>query len=174
MARFLVVTAAVACLASCSAEAAPGGSPRQASAPVASSPASSSPASSTAPSTTTPPPPPPPPCAANVRACVSLSSRQAWLLRGGRVEYGPVPISHGGRANPTPTGTYPVSWKDEENTSSIYGTPMPYSVFFAPGGIAFHQGDLATDSHGCVRLSMAAARAFFTSLQPGETVQVLP
>jgi hypothetical protein len=181
LARFLVIAAAVACLTSCAAEAASDDTARSApvtsspvgSSPVGSSPVDSVPVSSPPPSTTTPPPPPAP-CAANVRACVSLSSRQAWLLRGGRTEFGPVPISHGGRANPTPTGTYPVSWKDEENTSSIYGTPMPYSVFFAPGGIAFHQGDLATDSHGCVRLSMAAARRFFTSLQPGETVQVLP
>ncbi|MCT2587518.1 L,D-transpeptidase [Actinophytocola gossypii] len=109
-----------------------------------------------------------------MHACVSLSQRKAWLTRNGRPTYGPVPIAHGGRENPTPTGTYPVSWKDEVNTSSIYGTPMPYSVFFAPGGIAFHQGDVRTDSHGCVRLTMPAAKAFFAALQPGELVQVVP
>jgi lipoprotein-anchoring transpeptidase ErfK/SrfK len=105
---------------------------------------------------------------------VSLSTRQAWLMTDGRATYGPVPISHGGQANPTPTGTYPVAWKDRENTSSIYGTPMPFSVFFAPGGIAFHEGDVTTNSHGCVRLTMPAARTFFRTLQPGEIVQVLP
>lgn len=35
-------------------------------------------------------------------------------------------------------------------------TPMPYSVFFAPGGIAFHEGSLTEDSHGCVRLAADA------------------
>jgi len=171
MVRFLVGAVLVACLAGCTAEAATPPAP-----PVSASPSKSVPAppSTTVPTTTTTPPPAPPPCARTVRACVRLSTRQAWLVRDGATDYGPVPISHGGRANPTPTGTYPVSWKDEENTSSVYGTPMPYSVFFAPGGIAFHEGDIGTDSHGCVRLTMAAARTFFRSLRPGEIVQVLP
>ncbi|HEY0447997.1 L,D-transpeptidase [Actinophytocola sp.] len=134
--------------------------------------------------TTTPPPttattttttaPPPPPCAPTVRACVSLSAKRAWLVKGGVADYGPVPISHGSPTEPTPTGTYPVSWKDQDNTSSVYGTPMPYSVFFAPGGIAFHGGDTRTDSHGCVHLTIAAAQVFFARLRPGEIVQVLP
>lgn len=136
----------------------------------------SSPATSSAavPTTMKAPPPPPPPCARTVRACVSLSMKLAWLVHRGAPDYGPVPIAHGAPSSPTPTGTYPVSWKDAENTSSIYGTPMPYSVFFAPGGIAFHEGDVRTDSHGCVRLTMAAARVFFNRLRPGEIVQVVP
>lgn len=115
----------------------------------------------------------PPPCDAAVRACVRLSTKQAWLVTNGVADFGPVPIAHGGVTNPTPTGTFPVSWKDEVHTSSSYGDPMPHSVFFAPGGIAFHQGDLATDSHGCVRLNPAAAQTFFTNLVPGQLVQVL-
>jgi hypothetical protein len=117
---------------------------------------------------------PSPPCARKTRACVSLSTRQAWLLRGGVAEYGPVSIAHGRPASPTPAGTFSVAWKDAVHTSNVYGTPMPYAVFFAPGGIAFHQGDVRTGSHGCVRLSMAAARVFFNRLRPGEIVQVLP
>lgn len=121
-----------------------------------------------------PPPPPPPPCAASVRACVSLSTRQAWLMTEGAVDYGPVPIAHGAAESPTPTGTFPVSWKDEDNTSSIYGTPMPYSVFFAPGGIAFHEGSVTESSHGCVRLAAEPAKVFFEALQRGQLVQVVP
>jgi hypothetical protein len=119
-------------------------------------------------------PPPPPPCARTVRACVSLSRRQAWLMLGGVADYGPVPIAHGAPAARTPTGTFPVSWKDKDNMSSVFGTPMPYSVFFAPGGIAFHQGDVRADSHGCVHLTPAAARVFFNRLRPGDLVRVVP
>lgn len=104
---------------------------------------------------------------------MSLSTKQAWLLNGGAVELGPVPITHGGTTNPTPTGTWPVAWKDQEHTSSIYGDPMPFSVFFAPGGIAFHEGRLDEDSHGCIRLTMADAQTFFNSLQTGQLVQVV-
>lgn len=118
--------------------------------------------------------PEPPPCARKARACVSLSAKQAWLVRGGVADYGPVPIAHGAPRTPTPTGTFSVTWKDARHVSNVYGTPMPYSVFFAPDGIAFHQGDVRTGSHGCVRLSMAAARVFFSRLRPGEIVQVLP
>ncbi|MFC4853170.1 L,D-transpeptidase [Actinophytocola glycyrrhizae] len=109
-----------------------------------------------------------------MNACVSLSTKQAWLLANDAVTLGPVPITHGGTTHPTPTGTWPVAWKDQEHTSSIYGDPMPYSVFFAPGGIAFHEGKLNEDSHGCIRLEMANAQAFFNSLQVGAVVQVVP
>jgi hypothetical protein len=124
--------------------------------------------------TTTTPPPPPPPCAAPVEACVSLSTKQAWLLNNGVIAYGPVPISHGTPGSPTPTGTFSVSWKDKDNTSSIYRIPMPYSVFFAPGGIAFHEGSVTDNSHGCVHLPPESARVFFDSLVRGDVVQVVP
>jgi hypothetical protein len=104
---------------------------------------------------------------------VSLSTKQAWLMTNGVVTLGPVPITHGGTTNPTPTGTWPVAWKDEVHTSSIYGDPMPFSVFFAPGGIAFHEGRLDEDSHGCIRLTMADAQTFFASLPVGAMVQVV-
>ena len=132
------------------------------------------PTTTTTTTTVVPPPPPPPPCAPNVAACVSLSTKQAWLLTNGAPTLGPVRITHGGTTNPTPTGTWPVAWKDEVHTSSIYGDPMPYSVFFAPGGIAFHEGKLDENSHGCIRLEMPNAQAFFNTLQIGALVQVVP
>jgi len=161
MRRLAVLMMLAVLTTGCQAPAEPAAAPAT-SAPPAPAPS----ASATAPS--------PPPCARKTRACVSLSTRQAWLLRGGVPEYGPVPIAHGRPASPTPAGTFSVAWKDAVHTSNVYGTPMPYAVFFAPGGIAFHQGDVRTGSHGCVRLSMAAARVFFNRLRPGEIVQVLP
>ena len=49
---------------------------------------------------------------------------------------------------------------------------MPYSVFFAEGGIAFHEGNNETPSAGCVKLSMENAKAWFAYLQVGDQVQV--
>ncbi len=138
-----------------------------------------SPTTTTVTTTTTtepppPPPPPPPPCAAPVEACVSLSMKQAWLLnKDGTVAYGPVPVSHGKPGHETPVGTFSVSWKDKENTSSIYNLPMNYSVFFAAGGIAFHEGPVTEPSHGCVHLAPEAAPVFFESLVRGDVVQVV-
>ncbi|MEU6700699.1 L,D-transpeptidase [Pseudonocardia sp. NPDC046786] len=51
--------------------------------------------------------------------------------------------------------------------------PMPWSVFFADGGIAFHGGDRDRASAGCVKLVLNQARAFYADLQVGDQVQVL-
>lgn len=112
------------------------------------------------------------PCSARARACVDLDSDQAWLIRNGRVSYGPVPIAHGRPGYETPAGTFRVSFHSRHHVSSIYGSSMPWSVFFNRG-IAFHQGDLGGQSHGCVRLSRSAAEEFYTSLVDGDVVQVV-
>ncbi|MGH4010979.1 MAG: L,D-transpeptidase family protein, partial [Pseudonocardiaceae bacterium] len=46
--------------------------------------------------------------------------------------------------------------------------------FFTHSGIAFHQGSLNSQSHGCVRLSRNAAATFFNKLSVGQVVQVVP
>lgn len=112
------------------------------------------------------------PCTATARACVDLATRTAWLLDGDKVVRGPVAMQHGGSEYPTPTGTFTVQWKAEQYTSREFGTPMPYSVFFAPGGVAFHEGRQDTPSAGCVKLVMDDAKAWFSYLQVGDEVQV--
>jgi L,D-transpeptidase catalytic domain len=113
------------------------------------------------------------PCRAGVRACVRLSTNQAWLLDGKRVVTGPVPISHGRAGFRTPPGSFRVSFKDQDHLSSVYDdAPMPYSVFFN-GDIAFHEGSVRMTSHGCIHLPATAARTFFANLRPGDLVQVV-
>ncbi|HEX6357124.1 L,D-transpeptidase [Actinophytocola sp.] len=125
-----------------------------------------------------PPPPPPPapagvPCDAGVDACIDLSANQSWLLKDGVVTYGPVPITHGRPGWETPPGTFSVGWKDIDHKSSVFNNaPMPFSVFFN-GGIAFHQGSLSQESHGCIHLSWAAAEAYYNALAVGDKVQVV-
>ncbi|WP_043723780.1 L,D-transpeptidase [Kutzneria sp. 744] len=113
------------------------------------------------------------PCSATARACVDLSSQQAWLMRGGVVTYGPVPVKTGMASAPTDPGTFRVTFKDLHHRSTIFNNaPMPYSVFFN-GGDAFHEGSLTDPSHGCVHLSATAAATFYRSLTPGDVVQVV-
>lgn len=112
------------------------------------------------------------PCTATARACVDVAGRKAWLMDGGTVVRGPVQVQTGDQEDPTPVGTFSVQWKAEQYTSREYLVQMPYSVFFAPGGIAFHQGRQDTPSAGCVKLLEADAKAFFTHLQVGDEVQV--
>jgi lipoprotein-anchoring transpeptidase ErfK/SrfK len=136
------------------------------------------------PTTTTPKPKPKPapapapavgaPCNETARACVDLSANQSWLLDHGRVIYGPVPITSGRPGWRTPTGTFHVTYKDIDHKSELFdGAAMPYSVFFN-GGIAFHYGSLSVPSHGCIHLSLAAAKTYYNTLQVGDVVQVVP
>lgn len=112
------------------------------------------------------------PCTASAKACVDVTNGRAWLLDGGKVVRGPVGIMSGDDEDPTPVGTFAVQWKAERYTSREFMREMPYSVFFAEGGIAFHEGNNETPSAGCVKLSMENAKAWFAYLRVGDQVQV--
>lgn len=112
------------------------------------------------------------PCTRAASACVDLEGQQAWLIDHGAVTRGPVPVSTGGEDEETPVGDFRVVWKHLDHISGESGVPMPFSVFFAPGGIAFHAGDIDSDSAGCVHLDDADAKAFYDALQVGDAVQV--
>ncbi|MBO4236942.1 L,D-transpeptidase family protein [Pseudonocardia alni] len=113
------------------------------------------------------------PCSATAKACVDLESQQAWLMKGGKVTYGPVAVATGGHGTETPTGDFAVYDKDRDHHSAEFdGAPMPWSVFFAPGGIAFHEGDRDSGSAGCVKLRNQDATVFFGKLAHGDRVEV--
>jgi len=113
------------------------------------------------------------PCTVTARACVDLGSHEAWLINGGKVVGAAVQMMPGSSDTPTPTGTFSVLWKDKDHVSSEYkGAPMPNSVFFTNGGVAFHQGSLQEFSAGCVHLSKADSESFYDYLQVGDQVQV--
>ena len=113
------------------------------------------------------------PCTASAVACVDLASNKAWLIADGEIARGPVSMSHGGQGKETPKGTFQVQWKDKDHKSAEFNNaPMPYSVFFAPGGIAFHEGNPSNPSAGCVHLAHDDAVAFYDFLAVGDEVQV--
>jgi lipoprotein-anchoring transpeptidase ErfK/SrfK len=113
------------------------------------------------------------PCISAARACVDLSTQQAWLMRDGTVIYGPVPVATGKASAPTAPGTFHVFWKDLHHRSSLFhNAPMPYSVFFN-GGDAFHEDSVTVRSNGCVHLTHSAAQTFYNTLHVGDVVQVV-
>jgi lipoprotein-anchoring transpeptidase ErfK/SrfK len=102
------------------------------------------------------------------------------LFRDGKIIRGPVKIASGGHGEATPIGhSFRVYRKDQNHTTSEYRQPngqpdpMPYSVFFADGGIAFHSGDPKRASAGCIHLQPADAQAWFNYLRIGDQVQVV-
>lgn len=120
------------------------------------------------------------PCSTSTRACVDLESQRAWLIKDGAVDYGPVPIASGGAGKETPLGhSFRVYRKNADHKSGEYKTPdgrpapMPWAVFFADGGVAFHGGDRERSSGGCVKLDPEPAQTFFNRLTEGDKVQVV-
>jgi hypothetical protein len=114
-------------------------------------------------------------CPAAAAACVDLSDDITWLQTDGRISYGPVQMEPGppGTSHQTPRGTFHVQWKAGANyVSTEYNEPMPYAVFFAPGGIAFHGGSLTKTSHGCVHLDIGSAKYYHDHLPIGAEVVV--
>ncbi|SEF28980.1 Lipoprotein-anchoring transpeptidase ErfK/SrfK [Amycolatopsis pretoriensis] len=174
-----------------------GGTPTTSSTTAAPTTTSATPTPSTtkpAPATTTSKPKPKPtpkpkpaapasdpgvPCAAaaaasGTAACVDISAHKAWILQGGKVVYGPVPMLPGRKGYATPTGTFHVLSKEKVHLSKEFdNAPMPNSVFFYPGD-AFHTGSLSVYSHGCIHLSASASLKFFNTLHIGDVVQVVP
>ena len=119
------------------------------------------------------------PCTKTARACVDLGKQQAWLIDAtGKITTGPVGLSSGGPGEETPIGTFAVRWKDKAHVSTEYKNPqgqpapMPFSVFFTPGGVAFHGGSVTRASAGCVHLADADAQTFYNVLKLGDQVQV--
>ena len=114
-------------------------------------------------------------CPAAATACVDLIRHITWLQSAGNVIFGPVRAEPGppGSAHATPRGTFQVSWKAGPGfISNIYHDPMPWAVFFAAGGIAFHGGSLTTPSHGCVHLTTQNAHYYNEHLPVGAEVVV--
>jgi hypothetical protein len=112
-------------------------------------------------------------CVATASACADLNAHVTWLQSGGRITYGPVQMEPGGEGDPTPRGIFHVAWKAGPHyISTSYGVPIPYAVFFAAGGVAFHEGSLTKSSHGCIHLTMTAARYYNEHLPVGAEVAV--
>ncbi|MBF6086341.1 L,D-transpeptidase [Nocardia cyriacigeorgica] len=112
------------------------------------------------------------PCAPEARACLRLSTNEAWLIDNGRVVFGPTPISHGMPGYETPPGVFDVDFKRPFHWSTMHHAPMRWAVFFN-NDIAFHVGPVEHTSHGCVRMTEAGAHRFFEYLNVGDRVDVV-
>lgn len=120
------------------------------------------------------------PCTITARACVDLDSQRAWLFSDGAIVRGPVKIASGGNGKATPIGHSLRVYRKDANHKSTESplpngqpAPMPWSVFFADGGIAFHSGSPTRSSAGCIHLADPDARAWFNYMAIGDQVQVV-
>ena len=105
---------------------------------------------------------------------VDLDARVLSVFRGG-YEIGATAVLLGTGETPTPTGVFPVKWKDAVHYSSTYDSaPMPYTMNLTPDGVAIH-GTLVEKgyaSHGCVGVPNSFAKKIFGVTPVGTKVYI--
>ena len=111
------------------------------------------------------------PCPADADVCVDIDGRRTWLQNNGEISYVAPSMAPGKPGEDTPRGTFYVNRKVKDEISYEFNNaPMPYAIYFTNNGHAFHMGNPAYDSAGCVRLPEQAALTFWNDLQIGDKV----
>lgn len=129
------------------------------------------------------PPPPPPPSALDARCmtgrvlCISKATRSLTWVIDGQPQM-KLDVRFGSENNPTREGVFSVYIKERDWTSTIYGSKMPYSMFFSGGEAVHYSSDFAARgyagaSHGCVNVrDLAGIASLFDQVKLGDTVVV--
>nr|WSW44084.1 L,D-transpeptidase family protein [Streptomyces sp. NBC_01001] len=120
---------------------------------------------------------PDPRCMTGRVMCISKESRTlAWMIDGKIVST--LDVRFGSENTPTREGEFKVEWKAKDWTSTIYHTPMPYSMFFSQGQAVHYSADFAARgyagaSHGCVNVrDKGKLASLFDQVHVGDKVVV--
>jgi len=109
--------------------------------------------------------------------CIDKTSRfLSWVVDGEvRQE---LEVRFGAADTPTREGVFSVYYKNRDHVSKLYGSSMPYSMFFSRGQAVHYSSDFATvgydgASHGCVNVRDYDGIAWlFDQVQVGDKVVV--
>ncbi|WP_308354960.1 L,D-transpeptidase family protein [Streptomyces sp. MUM 203J] len=111
--------------------------------------------------------------------CISKESRTlAWMVDGKVISAVDVRFGVEGTELATREGTFKVDRKERTWTSTLYHTPMPYSMFFSRGQAVHYSSDFAArgyngNSHGCVNVRDKERLAkLFDEVRVGDKVVV--
>lgn len=109
--------------------------------------------------------------------CIDKTARRlAWVVDGSLQRV--LDVRFGSEYTPTREGTFTVFWKHIDHVSTLYGSPMPYSMFFSRGQAVHYSSDFAARgyagaSHGCVNVrDRAGIRALYAEVRVGDSVVV--
>jgi len=93
---------------------------------------------------------------------VDLKAESISVFRAG-YEIGAAVITFGDSLKPTPTGVFPITQKNKDHVSNIYGSPMPYMMRLTNDGIAIHASDVkwGWGTRGCIGVPLEFARLLF-------------
>jgi peptidoglycan hydrolase-like protein with peptidoglycan-binding domain len=109
--------------------------------------------------------------------CIDKSSRTLRFVVDGRVLQ-TLDVRFGASYTPTREGVFSVYSKDADHVSRLYGSSMPYSMFFSGGQAVHYSSDFAAvgyagASHGCVNVrDYDGVAELFGRVQVGDRVVV--
>ena len=109
--------------------------------------------------------------------CISKSARTLSWVIDGQVQ-STLAVRFGSQFTPTRNGTFTIYWKHRDHVSRLYGSKMPFAMFFSGGQAIHYSSDFARRgysgrSHGCVNTrDLAGTEALFNAVVVGDTVVV--
>ena len=108
-----------------------------------------------------------------IRIVIDLQAERLYAYRGS-AEIGRAVILYGHDDNPTPTGSFTITEKDEDHISNLYFVPMPYMMRLTNDGIAIH-GSMVEEgfaSRGCIGVPDDFAELLFNEVELGTRVLI--
>jgi hypothetical protein len=109
--------------------------------------------------------------------CIDKTTRElSWVVDG--VVRRRLDVRFGSQFTPTREGVFSVYRMSANHVSNLYGSSMPYAMFFSRGQAVHYSSDFAARgyagaSHGCVNVrNMGSLAALFAQVRVGDTVVV--
>ena len=118
-----------------------------------------------------------PRCTTGRALCVDKTSRSLRWVVDGTVRIS-LDVRFGSEYTPTREGLFHVYLKDADHVSKLYGSAMPYSMFFSGGQAVHYSSDFAAvgyagASHGCINVrDYGAIASLFAQVAVGDKVVV--
>lgn len=113
------------------------------------------------------------PATGPVIVTVDLKAETLSVFRDG-YEIGAAVILYGATDKPSPLGAFPITQKDADHVSNLYGAPMPYALRLTSDGVFIHGSDVqyGKATHGCIGVPKEFARKLFGVTKMGDIVVI--
>jgi peptidoglycan hydrolase-like protein with peptidoglycan-binding domain len=116
-------------------------------------------------------------CRTGRALCIDKTSSSLRWVVDGSVRMS-LDVRFGAEYTPTREGQFSVYWKDRDHVSRLYGSAMPFSMFFSRGQAVHYSSDFAARgysgaSHGCVNVrDYSSLASLFSQVRTGDKVVV--
>ena len=116
-------------------------------------------------------------CLTGRAICIDKTSRTLRWVVDGTVR-STLAVRFGASYSPTREGVFHVGWKSADHVSKLYGSAMPFAMFFSGGQAVHYSSDFAARgyygaSHGCVNVrDYDGIRSLFGQVNVGDKVVV--